>query len=799
MGINELLEQSLQGFVPEDAEVELLGNSMNDAHFLLSDVDGDGQSEIIILMENKDRNYLAVLDKNNTDAWTLTYARSIGDSERKEGYWKNLDEIEVVSSVLEKNNKALSAERLFFHDDFLNFIAIIGNVKYNAKVKLYPNLLVSPAIQILKNQMPKEAKELSGSLTDELKKVELPPDSASIVKTIAAEPYNEPATTDFVVNPLNPGYPVTPNIPRPDIPVGPNVTTPNLPVGPNTSTPEVGGPVIPLPNENTPVAPVGTVLSATSPSYVLGAQMGADDVILDQKLGNVKSGSTSEIIKLVGRRIGDVSGYCADMYLFVETGQGEPSIRINLPVTAGYNPSLQVGYFSGEAYKDISVKIEPNPYADPITTGLSFFVYSFNTGSLKMIFNSQQFNVSFGGMTLVGNGYGQIMPLSQVYYEDIDNAQSLVTIQAILGLNNQTVLGYINMALKFDYQANGLKVYSQSITQGVDPLKEPNSIATSQEATTAANTPVTIPSNIKVAPVSNEETINANTPMTIPSAIKVAPLGDDKTEATSNGVAAITTAKEDMPVAEPNKKPGSYIVGAKISPEYTILDSKVGNIKGGSHTETVSLVGKTTSVEKYFTALTLFIESSDANTPTMQIILPYTTGYDPTLELVNFSGEAYLDTVVKIEADHTDTNSEIFIYSFNTGSLRMIFDSRDFNVQFIGDVTYADDYKVKVALSTGKKFVLDISQIKLNLSSIYSKDGKLIAPTTGQVRPLNKIEFLQYWKEPTKNLVVVQPITGPNPGDVIGYVETVFVFNYEINALVVYDQEAVLVGTPFLV
>lgn len=248
----------------------------------------------------------------------------------------------------------------------------------------------------------------------------------------------------------------------------------------------------------------------------------------------------------------------------------------------------------------------------------------------------------------------------------------------------------------------------------------------------------------------------------------------------------------------PVNSAGDYITGAVIPRNFIIATQKIANVKGGSGIEIVKLAGQLpySGDTSYYSNLTLFIEDGNGGS-NIQIILPLTSGYDPSLELVNFSGEAYKDIVVKI-ADSTKTSISVFIYSFNTGNLRMIFDSRDFNMQFGGTVTYTNDYKVNISMSTGSRFILDISQNNYQtLSKVYKNNGYLIGTKYGQILPLSKIDFIQYWGKNTKNLATIQPIAGINKDDILAYIVTTFIFNYQINGLEMKEQNIYMKGLNF--
>ncbi len=76
------LQNALKGFLPEQATVKMISN-LEDADFLLSDVDGDDQPEIVIILEYNDKGYLVVLDRENF-IWRVSFIQELNEAEEKE-------------------------------------------------------------------------------------------------------------------------------------------------------------------------------------------------------------------------------------------------------------------------------------------------------------------------------------------------------------------------------------------------------------------------------------------------------------------------------------------------------------------------------------------------------------------------------------------------------------------------------------------------------------------------------------------------------------------------------------------
>ncbi|NEU34874.1 VCBS repeat-containing protein, partial [bacterium LRH843] len=79
------------------------------------------------------------------------------------------------------------------------------------------------------------------------------------------------------------------------------------------------------------------------------------------------------------------------------------------------------------------------------------------------------------------------------------------------------------------------------------------------------------------------------------------------------------------------------------------------------------------------------------------------------------------------------------IYSFVGNTVRLLFDANVYNEQYQYEVTYQDNYKVKVVSKiNNKKYIIDISARDADyLNEIYEQNGRLKSPITGFVNPLS--------------------------------------------------------------
>ncbi len=224
--------------------------------------------------------------------------------------------------------------------------------------------------------------------------------------------------------------------------------------------------------------------------------------------------------------------------------------------------------------------------------------------------------------------------------------------------------------------------------------------------------------------------------------------------------------------------------------------TKKGNLSGDNTKEEIILRGTQPLVEitHFFKNLSLLVKNFETNR-NIQILLPIEEGFYPTLNLVKFSNKKYKDIVVTVESDASGDVLSCWIYSLSSGRTILLFNSLTFDADFTGSVTYRDDYKVVVRMSTGLEFIIDISaQAPDIINSLYNKNGRLYSPRQGALSGLHQVKFVSNETNTGYNLVAIQQVTGMDPLDVIGYIASSFIYNERTNSLMINSQVAYVDG-----
>ena len=128
------------------------------------------------------------------------------------------------------------------------------------------------------------------------------------------------------------------------------------------------------------------------------------------------------------------------------------------------------------------------------------------------------------------------------------------------------------------------------------------------------------------------------------------------------------------------------------SNELIIFDSKMADVDGDGKIEKVSLVG--TISESGIVASNIKITIS--NDTTYDVNLKTNKGYNPKLFLGDFTSDGLDDVFVSMESGNTGREGFFYIYSFALNNEQKIFDYEVFNNKYKYDVTYDDNYIVRV-------------------------------------------------------------------------------------------------------
>ncbi|OON98894.1 MAG: hypothetical protein ATN35_03115 [Epulopiscium sp. Nele67-Bin004] len=228
-----------------------------------------------------------------------------------------------------------------------------------------------------------------------------------------------------------------------------------------------------------------------------------------------------------------------------------------------------------------------------------------------------------------------------------------------------------------------------------------------------------------------------------------------------------------------------------------VIATERGNVTGGAKREKVVLVGTkpVAEIDNFYANMSVWVEDPEAG-ENVQILLDDKKGWNAKLNLVDFSNTTYKDIVVSVENDAASDTISAFIYSFNGGYLRQIFDTDSFNQEFTGTVVYKDNYQVVVTTSTGAEYLLDVSNnLPDVLNMIYYANGKLRMSRRGNISGLHEIKFISSEVGEGYSLVTTQRVLGLDPLDVLGYIANVFVYSERSNTMIVQSQVLYINGT----
>ncbi len=228
-------------------------------------------------------------------------------------------------------------------------------------------------------------------------------------------------------------------------------------------------------------------------------------------------------------------------------------------------------------------------------------------------------------------------------------------------------------------------------------------------------------------------------------------------------------------------------------PANTIVNQQIladlGNVIGDGNIDKISLMGKKplAEVNNFYTDMTLWIQDQ-TNNEVVQVMLPTSTGFNPTLQLIDVTGRSVYDVVVTVQDDASGQIITATIFSFANNNPQIIFDSNSFNDSFTGVVTFLPHYKVEVVMSTGLRFVIDITNsVPGLLNSIYHRNGQLKDQRRGSITGLTQIKFVKNGRG--FNLVTYQDVlAGVNPLDVIGTIVSTFMYSERTNTMMLTSQ-----------
>ncbi|WP_245998146.1 VCBS repeat-containing protein [Aquisalibacillus elongatus] len=197
----------------------------------------------------------------------------------------------------------------------------------------------------------------------------------------------------------------------------------------------------------------------------------------------------------------------------------------------------------------------------------------------------------------------------------------------------------------------------------------------------------------------------------------------------------------------------------------------VGDVTGDGVVDNIFLTGNQTPDSPFIQHITLVVRSG-ANDRVTTIPLSQNMGYNPTLFLGDFTGNGVVDILVSIDSGGSGATTYQYIYSLLNDRVHQLFNFEIYNNFYTYQVTYQDDYKVRVISDRNqKKYILDISTRGTEyLNEIYDQNGRLKEPIEGWVNPISGFYPVDFDRDSVYEILVYQSIAGRYNADSLGYV-----------------------------
>jgi hypothetical protein len=208
---------------------------------------------------------------------------------------------------------------------------------------------------------------------------------------------------------------------------------------------------------------------------------------------------------------------------------------------------------------------------------------------------------------------------------------------------------------------------------------------------------------------------------------------------------------------------------SRVNP--SIVSVAKGDVTGDKVSDNVYLTGTKTPDSPFIQNITLVVQDGRTGR-TRNVQLSENAGYNPTLFLGDFTGNGVDDILIRIDSGGSGAFTYDYVYSFVNNNPQLLFDFNVYNEQFQYDVSYQDNYKVKVISKINHlTYLIDISlKDPEYLSEIYNANGKLKSPIEGFVNPLSGLYPVDFDSNKVYELLAYQKIAGRYNADALGYV-----------------------------
>ncbi len=221
-----------------------------------------------------------------------------------------------------------------------------------------------------------------------------------------------------------------------------------------------------------------------------------------------------------------------------------------------------------------------------------------------------------------------------------------------------------------------------------------------------------------------------------------------------------------------------------------------GDVTGDGNVDQIYLTGKKVPNGELFEQITLVIR--DGRTGVFKNIkLKQNVGYQPTLFLCDFNGDGVLDIMIRIDSGGSGAITYSYIYSYAKSDQELLFDSEYYNEQYQYTVRYMDNYFVKItSKENDTEYLVDLSNREDEyLDEIYTEDGELKRPITGEVDPISLILPGDIKNDGGCQLLLFQEVWGLYHADALGYIENFLCWDKYKQKFVLMNQYLGITGT----
>ncbi|MEG0951450.1 MAG: hypothetical protein RR090_10740 [Niameybacter sp.] len=226
-----------------------------------------------------------------------------------------------------------------------------------------------------------------------------------------------------------------------------------------------------------------------------------------------------------------------------------------------------------------------------------------------------------------------------------------------------------------------------------------------------------------------------------------------------------------------------------------VINFTQADVTGDGMLDSIYLVGKRKVGDptRYIENMGLRVKTRGK---TLAVDFPYGNGYSPILFVGDLTTDGIPEVLVNIFSNATGGYITSYIYSFQNEVIQLLFDSKVFNEQYTGKVTFLNNYRARVTTDRPPwQYTIDISDRDSSyLSTIYDENGNLRRATEGTLLGLTSLNPIDYDVNGEFNLASVQRVIGISNLDTLGLVETYLAWRNATNRFEPFMQYLSVLG-----